>query len=95
MDSSRFAKQLSSHTLERLSRCSREDHPGDSEGRFRRYHTERERMEQERTAMKDLGTALKGLALVLRYQADDGATVRWVEKRLHQLSRKAERMGKA
>ena len=43
--------------------------------------------------MKDLGTALKGLALVLRYQADDGATVRWVEKRLHQLARKAERIG--
>jgi len=43
--------------------------------------------------MKDLGTALKGLALVLRYQADDGATVRWVEKRLRQLSRKAEQLG--
>ena len=43
--------------------------------------------------MKDLGTALKGLALVLRYQVDDGASIRWVEKRLRQLARKAERIG--
>jgi len=94
MTSSRFAKQLSFSTLERLSRCSREDHTRDSEGRFRRDHAERKRMEQEKATVRDLGTALKGLALVLRYQADDGATVRWVEKRLRQLARKAERMEK-
>ncbi len=50
-------------------------------------------MEQEKATVRDLGTALKGLALVLRHQADDGATVRWVEKRLRQLARKAERIG--
>ena len=50
-------------------------------------------MEQEKATVRDLGTALKGLALVLRYQADDRATVRWVEKRLRQLARKAELIG--
>ena len=40
-----------------------------------------------------MATALKGLALVLRFQVDDGASIRWVEKRLRQLSRKAEQLG--
>ena len=78
--------------MERLSRCSREDHTRDNQGRLGSHHDVAKRNRAKDEAMK-MATALKGLALVLRFQADDGASIRWVEKRLRQLSRKAEHLG--
>ena len=46
-------------------------------------------MEQEGLLM-EISIVLDGLAMVLKHAADDGGTSKFVQKRLHQLARKAE-----